>query len=392
VCQPSGGCRLNGNYCDSTAACCNVNHLIAESKEVDCDPVDHVCTNGGACNPPGDICGLNANASQNCCFGKKDVCRYDSNGIPRCFGGPPGHCDGNGCDETCPIGWDGNDPQCCIPPGTGPESICQFRDQCCGFAPCVPDATGVLHCAAVTTCKPQGSPCAGAGDTSCCTGSTCQDLGSELEWRCADAGGGIGCDPIGAGCASNVECCSGVCDPVNDVCVAACVAGGGACTVGADCCAGLACDIAPGATSGVCNDPDGGGGPTCAATGQGCAISADCCNDATGEDCIAGVCTVAASTCSETYQVCTVDANCCGDLQCYGLTDLEAQRPCGDPGIVGACFCDVPPAYSCIEETQPCSSILPCCPTQPLYCGSKAAGGGPCTSTNTADCECKPVG
>jgi hypothetical protein len=34
--------------------------------------------------------GGSVNASQNCCEGMKDVCKLDSSGIPRCFGGGSG--------------------------------------------------------------------------------------------------------------------------------------------------------------------------------------------------------------------------------------------------------------------------------------------------------------
>lgn len=385
VCQPSGGCRLNGNYCDSNEACCNVNHLVDSSKWVTCHPTDSTCTNGGACNPPGDICGLGVNASQNCCFGKKDVCRYDSNGIPRCFGGPPAHCGDNGCDATCPQGWDGNDPKCCIPVGTGPESICQFRDQCCGFAPCVPGADGVLRCTAVSTCKPKGATCAGASDGSCCEGATCQNV-AEIGWVCSDGSAG-GCAALGGACDSDSDCCSAMCDEVNGKCVTACVPADGRCTVNGDCCSGLSCDVEPGATSGLCKGTSGGGS-TCSASGQGCAMDDDCCTygQTEGDLCLAGVCTP--PSCSETGQACTAaGGGCCTGLSCWALTDYEYQVPCGDPTGVGACFCDVA-SGSCAPEGNDCSTIVPCCEG---YCGPKL-GSGACTSIDPADCMCKPIG
>ena len=52
VCQPAGGCRMTGNYRDSDDACCNINHLVATSQAIHCEPDNQTCDNGGACNPP----------------------------------------------------------------------------------------------------------------------------------------------------------------------------------------------------------------------------------------------------------------------------------------------------------------------------------------------------
>ena len=154
---------MTGDYCDRTEACCGGSpdaiHGGTNPYGVFCDTAgvqksppandpstkdDYTCTNGQACNPPGNICGGSGatNASQNCCDGKKTVCKPDANSIYRCFGG----CPGNVCPANCPTGYDANTPGCCIPPGTGADSVCQFRDQCCNFAPCVPGADGVLRC------------------------------------------------------------------------------------------------------------------------------------------------------------------------------------------------------------------------------------------------------
>jgi hypothetical protein len=186
VCQPASGCRMTGDYCDRTQACCGGSpdalHPENDPYGVFCDTAgrndtpprndsstkdDFRCTGGTSCNPPGNICGGSGavNASQNCCNGKKDVCKPDSNGIYRCFGG----CPESGCTAACPSGYDANDPSCCIPPGTGSASVCQFRDQCCGGAPCVPGADGVLRCTAdAPTCTPVGGICDGADDLACC--------------------------------------------------------------------------------------------------------------------------------------------------------------------------------------------------------------------------------
>jgi hypothetical protein len=413
VCQPSPGCRLNGNYCDSTASCCNVNNLVPSSQWIACDPVDHVCDNGGSCNPPGDICGLGVNASQNCCFGKKDVCKYDSAGIPRCFGG----CPETGCTEPCPTGWDANDPQCCIQPG----EICQFRDQCCGSTPCVPGTDGILRCAETSTCMPQGSICSDAPAPSgsytpaqgpCCEGTLCRYI-DEIGWACAAAqppptgcatsgescGGsnppccigtcnagtcGADCAPNGTACSGAAQCCSGVCDA--GFCRAACLPEAGACTATSDCCAGLACEIPSGATSGTCQ---GESGPTCAATAQSCVVGVmPCCS--ASDTCEGGVCTPPPS-CAETSQRCTATGNeCCAGLQCSGLTVYpEEQVPCSDPSRASAeCSCEAP--LVCPGLNEACSALVPCCGGEAIYC-SDAVGLG-CTSTAAGQCTCKPIG
>ncbi len=279
---------MTGDYCDSTQSCCGGSpdalHPTNDPYGVFCDTAgkrdyppyndsssqdDFRCTNGTSCNPPGNICGGSGatNASQNCCDGKKAVCKPDSNGIYRCFGGCP-HDD---CSQ-CPTGYDANNPACCIatadPDHVTTANVCQFRDQCCGGAPCVPDATGVLHCTTPGSCAPAGTSCTGPDDASCCAPNSCQLVGTgiyqcKLDTQCAAVGGT---------CAGDADCCSHSCDLETATCLNACVAAGGSCTVSADCCAGIVCDIPPGATSGTC-----GSVSTCAADSQSCNAATPCC-------------------------------------------------------------------------------------------------------------------
>ncbi|MBL8952450.1 MAG: hypothetical protein JNK82_16840, partial [Myxococcaceae bacterium] len=148
VCLPAGGCRLTGTWCNSAQDCCgggtNPNGSVMCS--------GGRCDNGQSCNPVGNICGApvlpdggKINASQNCCDGMKEVCKPDSSGIPRCFGGG---------STACPTGYTGEAP-CCIAAG----DTCQFKDQCCDGLPCVPGDGGVLRCQG-QTCKPAGATCA----------------------------------------------------------------------------------------------------------------------------------------------------------------------------------------------------------------------------------------
>jgi hypothetical protein len=61
-----------------------------------------------------------------------------------------------------------------------------------------------------------------------------------------------------------------------------CVKTGGTCTATGDCCAGLICNMSPGAPSGTCGPPPptgGDGGVLCAYFGQNCSSDTLCCND-----------------------------------------------------------------------------------------------------------------
>ena len=169
VCLPAGGCRLTGTFCSATSQCCggapNPNGTVV------CQSAPNGrCDNGQACNGVGNICGASVlpdggkiNASQNCCDGPPAAptspyrgCRLDASGIPRCFGG----CPDGVCTGTCPTGYTGVAP-CCIAEG----AACQFKDQCCNGAPCVPGGDGGLACGVTVSCLPVGATCvADAGE------------------------------------------------------------------------------------------------------------------------------------------------------------------------------------------------------------------------------------
>jgi hypothetical protein len=297
VCQPAAGCRMTGDYCDRTTACCggSPDAIRPAGYVITCDTGTtgtYRCDGGTACNPPGNSCGQTT--SWNCCDGKKAVCKVDSNGIQRCFGG----CPNDVCPANCPTGYTGELP-CCIP-AAEPENVttanvCQFRDQCCGGAPCVPDANGVLHCV-VSTCKPAGTACTGETDTSCCAPNSCLYV-SGTTYQCGvdtTSCTGIGtscsdgstccskicvgsqcaaCIPTGTACTANAQCCSATCDTTGThTCVNACVPAGGTCTSASDCCAGITCNIPYGATSGTC-------GLTCAPNAYDpCSSATPCCS------------------------------------------------------------------------------------------------------------------
>jgi len=249
------------------------------------------CDQGNACNPVGNICGAHVlpdggsvNAPQDCCNGHvssggqvtpgSDVCKLDSSGIPRCFGG---------ASTQCPTGYTGQEG-CCIAAG----DECQFKDQCCGGAPCVPGPSGKLVCT-VASCTPVGTAC--TSSTECCAGTSCRptetggsvcqvtpqgnDAGTPDAGSSPDAGA---CHANGTACTVGVDCCSQRCSGADGgvnsgTCQApvACQPQGSTCTSTADCCTGNACLIPPGAPTGTCQST------TCNGNGQACTSGNQCC-------------------------------------------------------------------------------------------------------------------
>ncbi len=343
TCVTGTGCRQTGEVCSKDDDCCGW-----DTSEVTCslfqtDPPVGRCTNGTACQPVGNCCGaFGSNCSQNCCDGKKEVCRLDLGGLSRCFGG----------GTVCPNGYDGLDPDCCIAEG----DRCQFRDQCCNLAPCV-QVDGQFICQS-PECLAAGQRCTpgATGEGECCNGLDCLASGELGGAVCrvrpsgADAGvgsdggsatgdggagdpdggsgqdGGVVCSANGVSCASGSECCSGVClsgvcgtckvdgldctaaaDCCSGVCSAGrcippqtCVNEDGTCSGTAECCVGLSCVIAAGQANGTCQP-----GSSCSASGQSCSATQACCQ---GLRC-ASVATSATCTESDPQCVCRVVLN-----------------------------------------------------------------------------------
>lgn len=300
VCQPVGGCKLTGNFCTRDSDCCGGGTYpdggpINPNGSVKCS--NGRCDNGQSCNGVGNICGAgklpdggmtDINASQNCCDGRKAVCHADSTGVPRCFGGS----EVDGGLGACPSGYTG-EAGCCI----AQDATCQFSDQCCDGALCLPagDGTGRLSCQK-PTCAPVGTPCDDPGVT-CCAGTQCLP-NSELTKAClvpytpppsdggtpstdggtppADAGTGGTCQANGATCSAGSQCCSGICSGGTCQAPQACQPQNGACTSGSDCCQGLRCDIPLGTVTGTCQP-----GATCSTSGQACLSNGECCSGLT---------------------------------------------------------------------------------------------------------------
>jgi hypothetical protein len=397
VCKPSSGCRMTGDYCDQTEACCGGSPDLQrpDGYKIFCDTLgkdpnpprydtsatdDFRCGGGTACNPPGNICGAAGDpASQNCCNGKKAVCKRDSQGIARCFGG----CPNDDC-TTCPNGYGWQyDPPCCIgtDPGVGGSAnVCQFRDQCCGGVPCVPDATGVLRCTA-PTCTALHGACAGADDGSCCVGTSCEFNGTTGSFTCEVP---VSCTVNGLACNVASDCCSNNC--TGGVCAPPCANTGGTCTLD-ECCSGLYCfKDPPNASSGVCNPV-----ASCASHGSACDAALPCCPE-TGDVCLGGVC-AAPPTCKAQYATCVPTDSCCTTPA--GMTCMEADGATCATGST-TCSCDNCSAGggTCNPSASPsgCCLGLTCNGTGTTgTCGSCALLGTGCTADGGTDTCCSSL-
>jgi hypothetical protein len=215
VCQPTRGCRVNGELCFSSNDCCggDANAGLPGSGNVSCtrqnatDPVGR-CSNPIACSPEGTICHYqnfttcgNNNARNDCCAapGNTAVCKLDPLGIPRCYGLGP----------TCRMG----------------GQTCSNPNDCCNGVPCVPNAAGQLVCSAVGPCVSQGGPCTQTAD--CCSGATCNPKPGSTTGTCGTSGTcaqqGQTCNTTTLPCCASSGTCtdastSSACSPTSTLC------------------------------------------------------------------------------------------------------------------------------------------------------------------------------
>jgi hypothetical protein len=282
VCLPASGCRLTGTACSSDDACCGGG--VNPNGTVSC--ATGRCDNGQSCNGVGNLCKeaplpdggkVQINASTNCCNGGPGnglaVCKLDSSGIPRCYGG---------YSNQCPSGYTGQ-AGCCIASG----EICQFSNQCCTGALCLPGDAGVLRCQ-TPSCTGLGGTC--TTDGNCCGGLCLSGVCRPLE-ETSDAGanpgdagvtdGGGLCRANGAGCAFSADCCSQICTAGVCGTPVVCQGLGNICTASSDCCSGATCVIAAGAEFGTCQAASCvGSGQTCSMGGTSCCAGLSCLNAA----------------------------------------------------------------------------------------------------------------
>jgi hypothetical protein len=217
ICSTAIGCKVVGDICTKDADCCG-SSTAGTCGTVTCiidttvmPPVGR-CRNPTGMNPPGDVCGGMNNpggpARQDCCgcqSPKWQCCKPDANGVYRCY---------SGSTAMCPTGYTGVAP-CCVMAG----GACLFSSECCGGAPCVPDASGALKCGAANpdggvTCQPKGAVCTSNGD--CCAGLTCNIPAGATSGTCGSpptptgTDGGVVCATTGQGCTQQSDCCSGL--------------------------------------------------------------------------------------------------------------------------------------------------------------------------------------
>lgn len=242
-------------------------------------------------------------------------------------------------------------------------------------------------------------------------------------------GGSVGCAPLGDPCASDADCCEGLCTSGTCGGVGPCGPVGDGCSANADCCSGAcfggACQVATcphtecetGAPiSPLCNKC---AAILCTAVNPPCCEyewDAKCVGEASdycgscitclpedvpctpgGTPCCAGSCvdgTCGGSTCLASGAACNFPgASCCGGLTCNngtcgGLCQPQldgcnaSTPPCCNDGVCenGICF-----PTMCIADGNPCSPTLDCCSgpcNQFNFCGPYSCEPDlyPCTS------------
>jgi len=171
----------------------------------------------------------------------------------------------------------------------------------------------------------------------------------------------VGCHEIGTACVTTDECCTGVCDPVEQICSwtpDACTAADEACETGPECCTfscveGQCSSVQCTADGETClEDAECCGGMCvsgtcsplnieCRTSGNPCADNDDCCSHFCKDDVCSGP-----SYCSQSGDVCNSDQECCA-----GLCDKEAGAELG--------VCALAPASGaggCLSAGEVCSA------------------------------------
>jgi hypothetical protein len=285
------------------------------------------------------------------CGADTDCCTF-SKGHAQCLGGKCCSTKGATCEDdteccdgagTCDVLLANNDNRAktcggvrCAEPG----EPCQLKEQCCTGVcldgkcsdGCFPDAfpcTQSEQCCSkacnngacgVPTCLIKTQPCGGSMDLPCCGGLTCNK-----HRVCSDQ---PDCSPIDADCASDLDCCSGHCDPQAFHCIDLCQETQTKCDVDAACCSGV---CAPG--TGTC------------CSRAGCNDSADCCSSGSSAaiQCIKGSCLACAAP------VCVPEVNDCS------LTGPHAGKANGCNDACADAICADDPFCCCVAWDARCS-------------------------------------
>jgi len=273
-------------------------------------------------------------ADKECCNGQ---CQSSSG---KCCVAAGGFCDGithNCCTGSC----DPNTRTCSCLPSYPQATSCTRNADCCTGS-CV-NVNGYSFC-----CQPAGypsiDPVTGKQLSACnpnnlaypsdnvpitnyCHNSSCfcvdqhQACGTTTDC-CAHRGFDAFCSPVthtcctatgSIVCATNSDCCSGVCDQSS---VCDCASPGGTCVVNSDCCNGYPCQ-----TGKCCHSL----GTTCSGNAQCCSglCNKKCCygNQATcssNSNCCSGTCSASTHKCCATLlEACKTSSDCCSG-PCFG--------------------------------------------------------------------------
>lgn len=413
VCAETGFCFGDGQPCVQAADCCSTACF------------EGFCRGGATCLVGGTSCGADSDCCSDDCDDTSGICVVND------CGGTGEECGGGGgcCSRNCVDGY-------CISTGIcRPQGdVCDEDSDCCNHACIIEDGDEGGNCADLGDCRTFGEPCEGGetGARNCCS-NTCGDVGTGVN-VCRYL---TGCRPIGEICfvasdeeTPSEECCSGVCEPSEDVlrcgtarcqhnpseqgqnpgevcgrggsnncCDVDNVGGSGSVycqptvlessrcfdTLDLECLPdGEPCSLADSCCSGLClPDAEGvllcGGGETCAEADGFCTEDEDCCDAVLGCNSVNRCADEPGGECLPNDDICETDEECCSTL-CECIDEACSERRCAE-------------RIDCAPTFHECDSDLDCCDDVCIIVPGESVGaclpacveeGGTCT----ADSDC----
>jgi hypothetical protein len=220
------------------------------------------------------------------------------------------------------------------------------------------------------------APCSGAGFACATNANCCSGVCDGKSNTCVTALTGGKCGAAGAKCAGPTDCCTLTC--IGGACGATqCISDNMACSTDAECCGGSC--VAGGADGGKLCKPING---SCRSSGNTCTGSSQCCSGL----CQGGFCALASSFCIQTGDICESASDCCGGAcnkaagavigtcglppvgssNCNGKVDGTICAGCNDccsrvcaPYVTGVNICQ--PANGCHIDGDLCRKDTDCC-------------------------------